>query len=242
MATPELDTIRPGVAFNPLAGASFRRFERDRGRTDVNSSYREWDLQERWHKESVDFLAGRIPYPGHAYAVDPRYSEHCLGNAYDTDDWNAPGYLAKAAEYGWIQTDKSRGEEHHLAYRADRDKHRNDLTPAGSHITPTESEMPLTDADVSKILNFPAFTGGPSVSTMLKEVHAVHEAIFAGGPSMPDNGRSIGASLAGLVTVADREFAPVERGAERIPVRQDNADTNTMVRRLVAKLLPPTGK
>jgi hypothetical protein len=239
MAAPALVTVRPGVTLNPLAGASFMRWERDRkARIDVNSSYRDWDTQERWHNESLAYNAGRIPYPGHAYAVDPRYSEHCLGNALDTDDWNRPGFLGEAAEYGWIQTDKSRGEEHHLAYRADRDKHRNDLTPAGSVGVSIKEKTFMSD--INEFLNHPAFDGGPTISEMFVKVNAVHDAIFAGGPSMLDNGRSIGASLAGIVAVIDREFAPVERGAERIPVRQDNADTNTFVRRLVAKEFPTT--
>jgi hypothetical protein len=138
MAAPiNLVTLRPGLVLNQLAAQSWARMERDHGRQiDVNSSYRNWDLQARWHQESLDYNAGRIKYPGHAYAVDPRYSEHCLANAVDTDDWNKPGFLAFAATHGWIQTDKSRGEEHHLAYRADRDKHRNETAPAGTRITP----------------------------------------------------------------------------------------------------------
>jgi hypothetical protein len=132
-APANLVTLRPGLILNQLAAQSWARMERDYGRAiDCNSSYRDWDLQARWHKESLDYNAGKIKYPGHAYAVDPRYSEHCLANAVDTDDWNKPGFLGFAAAHGWIQTDKSKGEEHHLAYRADRDQHRNDAAPAST--------------------------------------------------------------------------------------------------------------
>jgi hypothetical protein len=107
-----------------------------------------------------------------------------------------------------------------------------------------KDDMPTTKEIANDLLNYPAFDKGPSVSAMLLKVNAVHAAIFEGGGSMEDGGRSISASLAGLVKVADQyvaEFAPVQRAdADGTPyslaVRQDNANTNTMVLSLLAQV------
>jgi hypothetical protein len=140
MAAPTLVRVRQGVNLTPAAGASFVRAQNDLGREiDVNSSYRDWNTQARWHQESLDYNAGRIKFPGHAYAVAPEFSDHCKGLAIDTDDWNKPGFLAFMAARGWIQTDKSKGEEHHLAYRIDRDQHRNRPAGTGSVLLPASN-------------------------------------------------------------------------------------------------------
>lgn len=204
MAAPiNLVTLRPGLVLNQLAAQSWARMERDHGRQiDVNSSYRNWDLQARWHQESLDYNAGRIKYPGHAYAVDPRYSEHCLANAVDTDDWNKPGFLAFAATHGWIQTDKSRGEEHHLAYRADRDKHRDETAPAGTRITPIPAtpNKPKED-DFVKILR----TNVPNGTEYL-----FSEALSLKGYLVPLNGPQSSALQAAGVTVYVLALAEIQ--------------------------------
>lgn len=96
-------------------------------------------------------------------------------------------------------------------------------TSAASNTTPLELEMT------------------PEQNRMLT---AVYDAIFNGGGSMADGGRSISASLGGIVKVVDQIRAttaqPVLRDTngdgvnEKISQIQDNADTNTMVRRLLA--------
>jgi hypothetical protein len=73
-----------------------------------------------------------------------------------------------------------------------------------------------------------------------QQINAIFQAIFDGGTSMPDRGRSIGASLAGIVQSLDKVnltvTQPVHRGDKQIPQIQDNADTNTMVRNLTGQI------
>lgn len=63
---------------------------------------------------------------------------------------------------------------------------------------PIEVDMPLTPADINLLLNSRAWTGGPSISQALKNTDAVFNAIFAGGGSMKDGGKSVSQSLAEL--------------------------------------------
>lgn len=75
----------------------------------------------------------------------------------------------------------------------------------------------------------------PEQSHQLKQVY---NAIFVGGKSMLDGGKSISKSLQelnGPVARASSAKATVVTGkAQNIPVRQDNADTNTMMREVLA--------
>lgn len=72
----------------------------------------------------------------------------------------------------------------------------------------------------------------PQESTALQ---AIYDAIFHGGDSMPDAKKSIGQSLADIKALAARPVQRVVDGkAVSLPQIQDNADTNTMVRQLVA--------
>lgn len=122
-------------------------------------------------------------------------------------------------------------------------------------IDPTEDDMPLNDTDVHAIitglLNYPAFTPGPgeatvTVSQALKEAHQVSNAIFAGGPSMPDAGKSIAKSLAELNDTVTRTDGqpypplPADGSPAKLTPRVDNAQTNTIVRLIAKKLGIPT--
>ncbi|MET4780802.1 M15 family metallopeptidase [Glaciihabitans sp. UYNi722] len=94
-------------------------------------------------------------------------------------------------------------------------------TTAGSGSTPTQEDELSAAAEA--------------------QINAIHQAIFAGGPSMPDSGRSLGSSVAGIVSLLDTQFAPVQRTDGKgnlvlIPVRQDNADTKTLVIALQAQV------
>jgi hypothetical protein len=129
---PVIEWIRPGVGYDPDAAASMRRLEAALGRPhDCNSSYRDyleqlamWEAWEAWE-------AGRGPKPPHSRAIHPDVSMHCRGLADDTDDWTTPGYIALAAEHGWIRTAAhDPTERHHFEYQPHRDQHRNDPTPA----------------------------------------------------------------------------------------------------------------
>lgn len=69
---------------------------------------------------------------------------------------------------------------------------------------------------------------------MTPEEHAmlesVRDAIFFGGKSMKDGGRSISASLADLVV----KVGPIKRDGKQVSLRQEIADTKTMVIQLQA--------
>lgn len=69
-------------------------------------------------------------------------------------------------------------------------------TTGGGGSTPIEDDMPLTPADVNLLLNSRAWTGGPTISQALKNTDSVFNAIFAGGASMKDGGKSVSQSLA----------------------------------------------
>ena len=141
MSAPTIITIRPGVAFAPPAAASFRRLERALGRqVDVNSTYRDWDLQLRMYNDWRAYVDGTGPRPAHSRAIHPKYSKHCQGLALDSDDWRTPGFIPLAEEHGWIRTAASDPtERHHFEYQWWRDQHRNDPAPAG-HTIPTTQE------------------------------------------------------------------------------------------------------
>lgn len=92
----------------------------------------------------------------------------------------------------------------------------------------------------------------PEQDSMLRNIYA---AIFTGGPSMPDNARSIGKSLAGIVTVVDQikskvnqptptvvrskdskaTLLPDDGSSVELSKVQDDADTNSLLRELAAR-------
>lgn len=150
--TPTIVTIRPGVQFTPPAAASFRRVEADLGRpVDVNSTYRDWDRQMSMYLAWQAYVNGTGPIPPHSRAIHPEYSIHCQGNALDSDDWRTPGFIALAAEHGWIRTAASDPtEQHHFEYQYWRDQHRNDPTPTTTPALPALPEG-ATMADVKQI-------------------------------------------------------------------------------------------
>lgn len=74
----------------------------------------------------------------------------------------------------------------------------------------TEEDMPLTKEDIGLLLNYPAYSGGPSLSQALKDLHNVD--------------------------VADAVWSSeVRRGEDKISVIQELADTKTIVIRLEAQ-------
>lgn len=152
-AAPVIHWIRPGVGYTPAAAASMLRLEAALGRKhDCNSSYRDYQKQLGMYNAWNAYKAGRGPKPPHSRAIHPDNSMHCRGLADDSDDWVTPGYIALAAEHGWIRTAAwDPTERHHFEYQAGRDKHRHDTslsnppTPAPS--TPTEEDDMFTDDD-----------------------------------------------------------------------------------------------
>ncbi len=130
---PAVEWIGAGVGFEPGAAASFRRFISRLGRfPDVNRTYADYATQLRMYNAWQAWVSGRGPKPDHSRALHPDYSMHCRGLAWDTDDWRTPGFIALAAEYGWIRTAASDPtEQHHFEYQSWRDQHRNEPAPVG---------------------------------------------------------------------------------------------------------------
>lgn len=125
---PTIDWVRPGVGFTPEAAASFRRAEAHAGRElDANSTYRDWDTQQAMHDAWEAYVAGTGPYPGHSRALPPEESMHCLGLAWDSDEWVRPGMVELLAEHGWVRTAAwDPTEQHHFEYQQHNDQHRED--------------------------------------------------------------------------------------------------------------------
>lgn len=118
MAAPVIVTIRPGVAFEPSAAASWRRMEAKAGRLiDVNSSYRDYNLQMKLYLDYQRYLAGG---PWAPYALHPDSSMHCKGLAADTDDQKL---LKSMPDHGWRQTALAINEPWHFDYFKKYDKH-----------------------------------------------------------------------------------------------------------------------
>lgn len=156
MNAPTVTTIRPGVTFTPPAAASFRRVEHALGRhVGVNSTFRDWDRQMGMYRAWQAWVNGTGPRPPHSRAVHPKYSIHCQGNALDSDEWRTPGFIALAAEHGWIRTAAyDPTEQHHFEYQSWRDQHRYDPTPTSTPTTaPTLPALPegVTMSDVKQM-------------------------------------------------------------------------------------------
>lgn len=136
--------------------------------------------------------------PGNAST--PGFSNHGLGTCVDV--WNVSKWPTAVLtrvmnKYGFVNDFAP--EPWHW--------HRTSINPADSSITPIGDDMPLTKEDLSLLLNTAAYTGGPSISQVLKNI--------------------------------DVEIAPIQRDGALVPKRQDDADTNTMVRQLVARVAAP---
>jgi hypothetical protein len=201
VSAPTLTTLRTGVRFVASAAASFVRLEKRLGRqVDVNSTYRDYDLQMRWHNESLAYLAGKIKYPGHAFAVHPDYSDHCKGVGLDSDDWPIPGFVAIAAEHGWIRTAASDPtERHHFQYQPGRDKFKNQ--PAGVNVTPVSNNpsnpiIPITSFEDDDMRLFhQVFSNGnqayvcsmPNADTIVSAAYATHISKITGQPAVVVN-------------------------------------------------------
>lgn len=87
-----------------------------------------------------------------------------------------------------------------------------DTSVASLDATLIGDDMPLTPADIGNLLNFPAYDGGPTISSALKQ-------------------------LVGRVSgIGDTVEAPVIRDGAKVSQIQDNANTGTIVRQLVAQV------
>jgi len=146
------------------------------------------------------------------------YSTHGFGNAVDIGSFpparnlNAYGstgaarrkwVLANAGRFGFTRT-FGENDPNHFGH--------NGSTTAGYTTIPLENDM--TDEQAHQLAN-------------------IYNAIFSGGPSMSDQGKSIEQSLADINGTVSRN---VQRAGADVTQIQDNADTNTMVRALLAQV------
>ena len=183
---------------------SIHRIDAQLGRyLDINSAWRDPQEQERFYSAYRAYVNGNGPWA--PIALPPEQSVHCKGEAIDTDDNNA-AMTRILNDNGWFHTVFRNGvlvEPWHYEYDSKRDKYFGAI-PAGNESTPIEEDMPLTQADVNLLLNSPAYTNGPTIGRILLEAHNVYDAIFKGGTSMDDAGRSIAKSLANQTEFLDR--------------------------------------
>lgn len=136
MTAPTIVTIRPGVAFEPAAAASWRRMEKAAGRLiDVNSSYRNYDQQLRAYNAYRAYLNGTGPWA--PFALHPDKSMHCKGLAVDTDDQSL---LKAMPSHGWRQTALAIGEPWHFDYFSSNDQHKGEGAGGGAVPLPTRQK------------------------------------------------------------------------------------------------------
>jgi hypothetical protein len=111
--------------------------------------------------------------------------------------------LANAAQFGFTRT-FGEADPNHFGHDG--------TTVASFNLTPLENDM--TDEQANQLAN-------------------IYNAIFKGGPSMADQGKSVQQSLADINGTVSRN---VQRAGADVTQIQDNADTNTMVRALLAQV------
>lgn len=95
----------------------------------------------------------------------------------------------------------------------------------GGAITLEDDDMPT----MNEFLNTPAYTGGPTISQVLKESHNVYAGVYGGGPSIPG-----GTSIVKLIdNIPARVWATtVSRGGKKVSALQELADAKTVALQL----------
>lgn len=171
---------------------SIHRIDQQLGRyLDINSAWRDPQEQERLYSAYKAYLNGTGPWA--PIALAPEYSVHCDGEAIDTDD-NNTAMTRILNDNGWFHTVFRNGvlvEPWHYEYDYKRDKFFGGI-PAGSESTPVEEDDMFNDADRGDLQD------------IKRKVNAIHDAIFKGGASMEDGGRSVSKSLANITAFLDR--------------------------------------
>jgi hypothetical protein len=142
MSAPFIVTIRPGVAFEPAAAASWRRMEKAAGRPiDVNSSYRDWNQQYILWWNYTHHI------PGSPFALHPDKSMHCKGLAVDSDD---QALLRALVRHGWRQTALGIDEPWHFDYFRSLDERAHE--PAGGLPKPLPIPTPEPEEEEDDIM------------------------------------------------------------------------------------------
>lgn len=180
-----LVTLRPGLTLAPEAAASWARMEAARGsRLDVNSSFRDPVEQQKARDAYLAWIAyqnGGPVAPWAPLALDPSKSWHCLGLAVDTDD---DAWLRANPDHGWrfvVSTEKW-----HAQYYASLDKYRSQGFPAGSIISPADTDpVPVTAPILEEPMSKPiAYVKGDTDPA----VYAVYLDAGANNPQAPTQG------------------------------------------------------
>lgn len=171
---------------------SIHRIDQQLGRyLDINSAWRDPQEQEGLYQAYRRYVNGTGPWA--PIALRPEESVHCDGEAIDTDDNNS-AMTRILNDNGWFHTVFRNGvlvEPWHYEYDYKRDKYFGGI-PAGSESTPVEEDDMFNDADRGDLQD------------IKRKVNAIHDAIFKGGSSMEDGGRSVSKSLANITAFLDR--------------------------------------
>ncbi|MFE4469561.1 glycoside hydrolase family 25 protein [Leifsonia sp. NPDC056824] len=159
---------------------------------DVESSesgkYRAWTVAE-----AAEFIARLTVLAG----------TNRIGIYGNRTDMRSPGWgaLEKAGCWLWLAApggypeNTAVGEWSHwtiLQYSSAGAIDRDESESTFAQIASLEDDMP----DMNTFLNTAAFTGGPTISTVLQRASILYDAIMQGGPSMKDNHESLQQSIA----------------------------------------------
>lgn len=227
----------------PAALSLFRLDARIGHLWQISEAGRTWEQQNKFRQDYLNRV------PGASFALPAGTSIHERGRAIDTNE----RIVWLLNEYGWFQTALAIGEEWHFEYDASRDQHYNEGAPAGGGAVDFEENdmTPEQDQILRNIAGF-IYAGGTSTAdpnyfgsdgTLYNRVRNMEAHLYAGGPSAADP-NYVGA----IGTVYNLLKSPVMRSSASNPTAlpdnaspvkisqvQDNADTNTMLRKLVAE-------
>lgn len=139
-----LVTVRPGVAFQADAAASFVRMEAQRGRRlDVNRTTVTWDEQMEPYRKYLAYKNGTGPAA--PLALHPSKTKHVYrpGDPLSATAWDTDERGAWLDENGWMAD--VAGEPWHREYRRARDKHFGQVAGNGSDAFDPEQPNPEED-------------------------------------------------------------------------------------------------
>jgi len=240
-----------GAYLMPEAAAQWEQMARDcekatKLRPTLSEGYRDLDGQR--YRKQIQIRDGR------PLAAAIGFSGHGWARSGDVGTVGRAWLRANSRKYGWDFTVIS--EDWHMDYLG------NPTILASTALDILEDFMAqLTKDDMavfmSLFLNTAAYTGGESISQVLKNLDvrtkSIYDAIFSGGDSMPDKvkpgekkGYSIGQSLASIHEAITKPVVISRNGADpiapldgtKVVTRSkvdDDAETGTIVRRLLER-------
>lgn len=111
---------------------------------DINEAWRSPETADENYAKYQAYLRDPRRNPWAPIALPADESVHCKGYAVDTDD-TSDAQMRIWNEHGWYWTvyrNNKLAERWHLEYFRDRDKHRNDPSPASNDAKPLDVEPP----------------------------------------------------------------------------------------------------